>query len=167
MPQHRKLEPKKYCQYCKARLRRKIYNSVLEDNGAFSRRKYCDRKCMALGMEKGEVSKHAYHWRARKLRKPACEICGNDRRGKTGLHVHHRDGDWKNNTAENVVTLCSSCHLKTHWAEGRTHGLKRRMVVEESLESLLDLARRAAEHLRVLPLSGELMGAIEKMKWTK
>jgi hypothetical protein len=28
--------------------------------------------------------------------------------------VHHRDGDFRNNTLENLTRLCRSCHMKEH-----------------------------------------------------
>lgn len=40
-----------------------------------------------------------------------CKICGQTE----NLHVHHLDGNRKNNKIDNLVWLCSSCHLnKAH-----------------------------------------------------
>ena|ERR1700743_1425242 len=30
------------------------------------------------------------------------------------IHVHHKDENVKNNTLENLITLCAFCHLKVH-----------------------------------------------------
>lgn len=31
------------------------------------------------------------------------------------LHMHHRDGDKKNNDPSNLTCLCQPCHIITHW----------------------------------------------------
>ncbi len=38
-----------------------------------------------------------------------CQKCGKDEH-----HIHHIDWDKKNNTPENMITLCNSCHKKLH-----------------------------------------------------
>lgn len=44
-------------------------------------------------------------------REPICKICGS----KEKLHVHHIDGNHKNNDIDNLVWLCSDCHMnKAH-----------------------------------------------------
>ena len=39
-----------------------------------------------------------------------CQKCGSTKK----LDVHHKDGDFTNNTTENLAVLCRSCHLKEH-----------------------------------------------------
>jgi 5-methylcytosine-specific restriction endonuclease McrA len=39
-----------------------------------------------------------------------CVIC----RGGENLHVHHLDGNTKNNTLKNLATLCRGCHEDVH-----------------------------------------------------
>lgn len=39
-------------------------------------------------------------------RKPVCAICGTE----THLHVHHVDGNHKNNAIENLIWVCPRCH---------------------------------------------------------
>lgn len=130
-------EPKKHCLHCGQQLRRKRIGDRLEDLGVFKRRRYCDRTCMAAGMNKPEVTKGAHLWRARKHRKDACEKCGATER----LHVHHRDENWRNNDPLNLMTLCPSCHLKLHWAQGE-HTPKRRWVRAMGLDGLLGFCGR-------------------------
>jgi hypothetical protein len=44
-----------------------------------------------------------------------CRSCGGDgSQYKMGLHVHHIDCDKTNNTINNLVTLCASCHTRVH-----------------------------------------------------
>ena len=46
-----------------------------------------------------------------------CSKCGwgeiNPYTGKLPLEVHHIDGDWQNNTEENLTILCPNCHSLT------------------------------------------------------
>lgn len=59
---------------------------------------------------------------ARRLRGDACEQCGRPRKETPvrggRIEAHHRDGDRANNDPANIGTLCQSCHLKRHAAEG-------------------------------------------------
>lgn len=43
--------------------------------------------------------------------KRTCQRCG----GSGSLDLHHIDGNRKNNSLANLLTLCDSCHTKTHW----------------------------------------------------
>ena len=43
-----------------------------------------------------------------------CQLCGKPQEDKAH-HVHHIDYDKKHNDPENLITLCSSCHLKTNY----------------------------------------------------
>jgi DNA (cytosine-5)-methyltransferase 1 len=92
----------------------------LEDLGLFTRRQFCSLSC-ANSRDKGGLSRKAFHARARKQRKPACESCGS----KNRLHVHHINEDWTNNQPENLQTLCIYCHQ--FW-----HAMHRRLGVRPS-----------------------------------
>ena len=39
-----------------------------------------------------------------------CAVCGNEE----GLHIHHKDGNPKNNRIDNLTVLCGVCHKKIH-----------------------------------------------------
>ncbi len=110
----------KYCAECGKQLERiRFASGRLEDYGAFCRRKYCNRECMRKKfLKQGNYSERNYrdcHVTSQKmneviLKKTCCEKCG-----KTGkLDVHHIDENWKNNTVENLMVLCRSCHMKIH-----------------------------------------------------
>jgi len=42
-----------------------------------------------------------------------CLICGTTER----IHIHHKDGNRKNNEKENLMPLCVSCHTYVHWRQ--------------------------------------------------
>ena len=107
------------CKYCGKELVKKRYsNGCLESDLQLSRRVYCDRDCMSkmfVKVGKTNQENRVAHATSRAInrrimKKTECEICG-----KTGrLDVHHKDGDYTNNTVENLQVLCRSCHMKIH-----------------------------------------------------
>lgn len=115
MPHPRKQEPEKYCLFCKKRLERNRYNGVLESYQRFLERKTCGVLCMARWTVKEKVQRKSYGIRARKFRKENCEGCNTT----TNLGIHHKNEDWSDNAPANLMTLCASCHLKLHWANGK------------------------------------------------
>ena len=114
MPNPRNPDPEKFCNTCGKKLTRKRYGGTLEDMGAFRRRKYCDRVCMALGQQKPEPSRSAIQKRLRRFRSSSCGRCG----ATANLAIHHKDGDWRNNDPSNLETLCGSCHTALHHSQG-------------------------------------------------
>ena len=122
---HIKPEPYKKCEYCGRQMHRERFSSGrVEDFGAFTRRKYCDRDCMRKAFVKqGKNTEQLYtpsHASARKIaylicsKESVCDICG-----KVGkMDVHHIDGNRNNNTAENLIVICRSCHMKIHHPNG-------------------------------------------------
>lgn len=52
-----------------------------------------------------------------------CDCCGDFEK----LHHHHIDGDWHNNSPENIEVLCMGCHMSKTWT-----GRKRKLYKEAS-----------------------------------
>lgn len=108
--------PVRCCQHCEKRLERKrLSNGALESLLHFNRRKFCNRGCMARDFEtRPKTSNPSWmtaHYHARKISPPGpCIKCGF--MGQTD--VHHKDGDWQNNSPENLERLCRSCHIREH-----------------------------------------------------
>ena len=113
-----KQAPEKRCSTCGTRLLRKRFGNRLEDLTAFLNRGFCSLSC-ANSRSKGGRSRKAFHARARKHRKKACECCGVRMR----LHVHHINDDWTDNRVANLQTLCVFCHQFWH-ATHRRLGVK-------------------------------------------
>lgn len=116
MPAHRKPTPLRHCESCGSQLERKrLPNGDLEYLIHFNQRKYCSRGCMAKAFESKPVTSNpswmTAHYHARKICPTGpCTSCG--KAGRTD--VHHKDGNWQNNSPGNLVRLCRSCHLKEH-----------------------------------------------------
>jgi 5-methylcytosine-specific restriction endonuclease McrA len=54
-----------------------------------------------------------------KERDYTCEIC--DTRKKKGMHIHHYDeSTYGNETSEDVLVSCSTCHKLIEWLLSRT-----------------------------------------------
>ena len=125
-----KQTPEKYCAYCGRKLERVRINGRLEDLGAFKRRKYCNRECMKKAFVKKDASCQNWgesHHSARKIiylledKDKVCEICGSTK----NIDVHHKDGDFHNNSISNLILVCRSCHMKIH---------RRKMFIEPGAE---------------------------------
>ena len=120
MAMPRKQDEVKHCQYCGKQMQRKRRkNGQLESNLEFGRRKYCDRTCMAAAFgqrpKKVNPSWMTAHYHARKICPPGpCEICGAD----VPTEVHHKNGNWQDNSPTNLIRVCRSCHLKQHKQKG-------------------------------------------------
>ena len=104
----------KICQTCGISFNRTRFASgVLEDLTRYRARRFCSISCAGV---RQNVKPQAFHQQARKFRGEKCETCGTTE----NLHVHHVDHNPRNNDPSNLQTLCASCHLKLHWAIGRT-----------------------------------------------
>ena len=117
MGRKRKPTPEKYCDYCEIKLERKRFpNGDLECLLRFGKRKYCDRLCMARSFDlrhlpESQVGWSTCHSRAREIvKKGSCCKCG----VMNAKDVHHKDGDWRNNSANNLERICRSCHNLVH-----------------------------------------------------
>ena len=117
MPMPRRPDPIKHCRQCGKMMKRKRFSSgTFEDIGAFRRRVYCDRACMAASQE-GEIKNLTPNNSRRQSAKKAgakCEECQSSQK----LHVHHRDENPLNNDPSNLQTLCASCHRRWHMTHG-------------------------------------------------
>jgi hypothetical protein len=102
-------EKPKRCKWCGRQMHRKRYgqSQTLESMNVWKRRRFCSLSC---ANSRKDVGRQGWLWRARQHRGPECEGCGRDGR----LHVHHVDGDMTNLRAENLQTLCVSCHKFLH-----------------------------------------------------
>ena len=100
----------RHCETCACVLERnRTPAGRLEGYRDFTRRRFCSLSC-ANSRSKGGQSRNAYLFRARKFLKASCECCGvTDQR-----QAHHVDMDWKNNTPDNIQTLCIFCHHFWH-----------------------------------------------------
>ena len=115
MAMPRKPTPVKYCEYCGKKLERKRYkNGDLEALYFFNRRKYCDRKCMAAAFDARESKTDEWstvHYHSRKAVPPGpCSHCGKP----NASDVHHKDGNYLNNSLDNLERVCRSCHIRLH-----------------------------------------------------
>lgn len=116
---HTKPTPEKYCEYCGKKLERKQYPNSREDVSLFMRRKYCDIECMRRAFVIKDASNQGWesaHASARKIvhlieqRDVVCELCGSTK----NVDIHHKDFNHQNNSSDNLMLVCRSCHLKLH-----------------------------------------------------
>lgn len=111
-----------------------------------SRKKYCDNKCQSdyqykewiyrwkLGLEsglKGEygISNHLKRYIFEKFDNKCCK-CGwgevNPYSQTIPLEIDHIDGDFRNNTEDNLRLLCPNCHSLTATYKGANKGQGRK-----------------------------------------
>lgn len=109
--------PEKYCERCGKKLeRRPLSNGQSEPMYWFQKRRFCSVECAnkAAGEERKKSPVHTPKASRRRARiatpNAPCAICGKE--GYT--EVHHRDENPMNNSSENLVRLCKSCHAKQH-----------------------------------------------------
>ena len=99
----------KICQFCGVTFYRKRHGKAREIYRDYSLRRHCSQKC--ANSKKEKTSSSALHEAARAHLKDKCENCGV---GMNRLYAHHRDFDIKNNSPENIQTLCHNCHKEIH-----------------------------------------------------
>lgn len=104
--------------------------------------KYCDNFCKnehhynlyivswlqgeeSGGKKGGTVSNYVRKYLLNKFGNK-CSLCGwcevNQYTGKVPLEVDHIDGDWQNNSPENLRLLCPNCHSLTPTYKARNKG---------------------------------------------
>ena len=109
--------PEKYCERCGKKLeRRPLASGYEEPLYWFNKRRFCSVECANKTMGEARLAEPAKspkisRKRARNMLPSApCAVCG-----KIGYtEVHHRDENPMNNSPENLVRLCKSCHAKQH-----------------------------------------------------
>lgn len=114
-----------------------VCGTVFEIPRAWERKgggKFCSKGCRDKAFKELYLMERSPNWQGGKSFEPygiefnnilkervrardnyTCQICGvqeNDYYRK--LDVHHIDGRKKNNSLENLITLCESCHIHTH-----------------------------------------------------
>lgn len=88
---------------------------------------YYSKMCHSCKSKKYNMFKKKYIYK--KFKKDICSLCGFIPVMKCQLDVHHVDNNNKNNSEENLITLCSNCHrlvhgtsLSKHMAGQEDHG---------------------------------------------
>ncbi len=89
------------------------------------------------GKQQGWHTKEQYdfHSAIRKRDNFTCQVCNRPQDNHQQLTVHHKDEDHFNNTDENAVTLCKSCHMRVH----RSHHNGERRKMEKAKRDQQDL----------------------------
>ena len=113
MSRPQKPTPLRFCTACGRKLERKRFNGVLEDLSRFKQRKYCDQLCMGAGME-GSIKVVSARNSRRQSAKQVAKCCSRCGRFGKRLYVHHQDENPLNNDPSNLMTLCGSCHRRSH-----------------------------------------------------
>jgi predicted HNH restriction endonuclease len=125
-----------YC--CRKCARKAQHYNKLEENRARNRKWYQEHKESELAKNKEyrKQNRELFDWYHNKERfsgikndilkrdNHKCKICG----GIKQLSIHHIDGinylkGKPNNTFDNLITLCNSCHHKLHWWQRKNHDL--------------------------------------------
>lgn len=111
MPQLAKDTPEKICKRCGKPFNRRRYGNRLEDYSRYMTRQYCSRSCGAARNRKPKSLRAINKYLRQRYLKTHCEKCESTKK----LQIHHLDENWRNNSPENLQTLCQSCHMKLHW----------------------------------------------------
>jgi hypothetical protein len=127
------------CRPCKTRNRKSslpVHILTIPSTGRLRRRKAVVRTCKKCGISrlartdyiprsdwcKKCAQKHPYaykngigNYRKKVLEvfEKKCRLCSSDK--YFSLHIHHIDQDRNNNSFDNLMILCKSCHVAVHW----------------------------------------------------
>jgi len=110
----------KHCPDCRSKFTCVICNTTKPRTALYQL--YCSDKCSFLAKQ---MAKHGDKNYLEALKRDGfkCVKCGNNK----SPHVHHIDNNGtgkemnqRNNSLENLVTLCNPCHMKVHAITNRT-----------------------------------------------
>lgn len=113
----------KPCKYCGKIMHRRYYpnsnrHSQYEDIRLFNKRKYCSILCMRKDWVNLGVNESSIRNSRSSARNIYQLFIGLDRCSQCGatenLDVHHIDQNPNNNSIDNLMLLCRSCHMKLH-----------------------------------------------------
>ena len=85
-------------------------------------KRYCRDTCQKIASKKRQSNwkdvKRTYQreYAYRKHKGSYCECCGFIPKHPCQLDVHHVDQNRKNNSIENLMTLCANCHRLVHFS---------------------------------------------------
>lgn len=116
-PKHYKVKREPLCLICG----KKLVNN---------QKKYCSYKCTSLNVKKNNIKRFLNNEYVGKSHLPSsvreylfeisnnkCSKCGwtaiHSVTGKIPLQIHHKDGNYANNTKSNIEILCPNCHVLT------------------------------------------------------
>ena len=109
--------PEKYCEWCGKKLeRRPLASGYYEPLYWFNKRRFCSIGCAGAASSEERKSQPVHsagasRQRAREIVPDSpCELCGAI--GYT--EVHHKDHNPFNNSPDNLIRLCKSCHRYQH-----------------------------------------------------
>lgn len=79
------------------------------------------------------------------------------------LDIHHLDGDWENESEENLILLCKGCHRVIHWSPiSPLYDETRRKTVIEAIEKRI--GRKVVFERKGASLTYKIAKAIEREK---
>lgn len=126
----RRAKPKKeknanvFCAYCKKPFYKRPSTLVNSKSGLyFCCREHKDISQRIGGIEEiqpdhygtiGNTHKARYRDIAFRDKEKECEICGYNKYVEV-LQIHHKDCNRMNNAIENLIILCPTCHIETHF----------------------------------------------------
>jgi len=108
--------PDKMCPICGIIFNRARYNGQLESASRYLQRTTCSQSCANSRLE--PTHRTTFYLRAKRFKKTSCEKC----RSTESLDIHHRNGNLKDNSPENIETFCHPCHMKLHWQQNPSFG---------------------------------------------
>jgi transcription elongation factor Elf1 len=84
------------------------YNQYIKD--------WLSGKVNGLNKDNETISNYIKKW-IKLTKNNKCEICNwnkvNEKTGNVPVTLHHKDGNYKNNTPDNLMLLCPNCHSLT------------------------------------------------------